>query len=210
MIYLALAILYLLILDRPTFQLLKLPLVQHLFGAALCLLMVLWQLKGQLPDSPPVHFLGVTTLVIVLGLRLSLLLVPLALLIPPPVLALVNNTQISIDELQLWQWLAVVVAVIQSYLVLLASQKWLPRQLFVVIFVGGFFNSILSSVTYLLLQALGYSWLGTAPNLTSDYLLIIPLLAFPEGLLNGMALTMLLVYRPEWLKHSLWNELPRP
>lgn len=210
MIYLALAILYLLILDRPTFQLLKLPLVQHLFGAALCLLMVLWQLKGQLPDSPPVHFIGVTTLVIVLGLRLSLLLVPLALLIPPPVLALVNNTQISIDELQLWQWLAVVVAVIQSYLVLLASQKWLPRQLFVVIFVGGFFNSILSSVTYLLLQALGYSWLGTAPNLTSDYLLITPLLAFPEGLLNGMALTMLLVYRPEWLKHSLWNELPRP
>mgnify|MGYP003504166989 FL=1 len=210
MIYLALAILYLLILDRPTFQLLKLPLVQHLFGAALCLLMVLWQLKGQLPDSPPVHFLGVTTLVIVLGLRLSLLLVPLALLIPPPVLALVNNTQISIDELQLWQWLAVAVAVIQSYLVLLASQKWLPRQLFVVIFVGGFFNSILSSVTYLLLQALGYSWLGTASNLTSDYLLITPLLAFPEGLLNGMALTMLLVYRPEWLKHSLWNELPRP
>ncbi len=210
MIYLALAILYLLILDRPTFQLLKLPLVQHLFGAALCLLMVLWPLKGQLPDSPPVHFLGVTTLVIVLGLRLSLLLVPLALLIPPPVLALVNNTQISIDELQLWQWLAVAVAVIQSYLVLLASQKWLPRQLFVVIFVGGFFNSILSSVTYLLLQALGYSWLGTAPNLTSDYLLITPLLAFPEGLLNGMALTMLLVYRPEWLKHSLWNELPRP
>ncbi len=210
MIYLALAILYLLILDRPTFQLLKLPLVQHLFGAALCLLMVLWQLKGQLPDSPPVHFIGVTTLVIVLGLRLSLLLVPLALLIPPPVLALVNNTQISIDELQLWQWLAVVVAVIQSYLVLLASQKWLPRQLFVVIFVGGFFNSILSSVTYLLLQALGYSWLGTASNLTSDYLLITPLLAFPEGLLNGMALTMLLVYRPEWLKHSLWNELPRP
>lgn len=210
MIYIALAILYLLILDRPTFQLLKLPLVQHLFGAALCLLMVLWQLKGQLPDSPPVHFLGVTTLVIVLGLRLSLLLVPLALLIPPPVLALVNNTQISIDELQLWQWLAVAVAVIQSYLVLLASQKWLPRQLFVVIFVGGFFNSILSSVTYLLLQALGYSWLGTASNLTSDYLLITPLLAFPEGLLNGMALTMLLVYRPEWLKHSLWNELPRP
>ena len=210
MIYLALAILYLLILDRPTFQLLKLPLVQHLFGAALCLLMVLWQLKGQLPESPPVHFLGVTTLVIVLGLRLSLLLVPLALLIPPPVLSLVNNTQISIDELQLWQWLAVAVAVIQSYLVLVASQRWLPRQLFVVIFVGGFFNSILSSVTYLLLQALGYSWLGTAPNLTSDYLLITPLLAFPEGLLNGMALTMLLVYRPEWLKHSLWHELPRP
>lgn len=210
MIYLALAILYLLILDRPTLQLLKRPLVQHLFGAALCLLMVLWQLKGQLPESPPIHFLGVTTLVIVLGVRLSLLVLPLALLIPLPLLALMNGTQISIDELQLWQWWAIAVALLQSYFVLLASQKWLPRQLFVVIFVGGFFNSILSSITYLLLQALGYNWLSAAPNVTGDYLLITPLLAFPEGLLNGMALTMLLVYRPEWLKHSLWHELPRP
>lgn len=210
MIYLALAILYLLILDRPTLQLLKLPLVQHLFGAALCLLMVLWQLKGQLPESPPIHFLGVTTLVIVLGVRLSLLVLPLALLIPLPLLALINGTQISIDELQLWQWWAIAVVLLQSYLVLLASQKWLPRQLFVVIFVGGFFNSILSSITYLLLQAFGYNWLSAAPNVTGDYLLITPLLAFPEGLLNGMALTMLLVYRPEWLKHSLWHELPRP
>ncbi len=210
MIYLALAILYLLILDRPTLQLLKRPLVQHLFGAALCLLMVLWQLKGQLPESPPIHFLGVTTLVIVLGVRLSLLVLPLALLIPLPLLALMNGTQISIDELQLWQWWAIAVALLQSYFVLLASQKWLPRQLFVVIFVGGFFNSILSSITYLLLQALGYNWLSAAPNVTGDYLLITPLLAFPEGLLNGMALTMLLVYRPEWLKHSLWHELPGP
>ncbi len=210
MIWLTLAVLYFMVLDRTTFQLLKLPLVQHLFGAAACLLMVLWQLKGQLPDSPPIHFLGVTTLVIVLGLRLSLLLVPIALLVPLPLLALTDAKPFTNLELQLWQWLAIVIAMLQSYLLLLASQKWLPRQLFVVIFVGGFFNSILSSITYLLVQALGYTWFGSTNNVTSDYLLITPLLAFPEGLLNGMALTMLLVYKPEWLKHSLWHELPRP
>lgn len=210
MIYAALAFLYYLILDRQTFNLLRLPLVQQLFGAAGCMLLVLWQLKAQLPETPPIHFLGVTTLVIVLGLRLSLLLIPLPLLLPVPMLWLIGSGFLSLDSLLIWQWFALLLAAIQSYLLLLASQKWLPKQLFVVIFVGGFFNSMLSSVSYLLLMAIGHYWLGQHTHFASDYLLITPLLAFPEGLLNGMALTMLLVYRPEWLKHSLWHDLPKP
>ncbi len=210
MIYAFLAFLYYLILDRQTFNLLRLPLVQQLFGAAGCMLLVLWQLKGQLPETPPIHFLGMTTLVIVLGLRLSLLLIPLPLLLPVPMLWLIGSGFLSLDSLLIWQWFALLLAAMQSYLLLLASQKWLPKQLFVVIFVGGFFNSMLSSVSYLLLMAIGHYWLGQQTHFASDYLLITPLLAFPEGLLNGMALTMLLVYRPEWLKHSLWHDLPKP
>lgn len=30
--------------------------------------------------------------------------------------------------------------------------------------------------------------------------IFVPLLAFPEGLLNGMALAILAVFRPEWLR----------
>jgi len=203
MIYSALAFLYYLVLDRPTFNLLKQPLVQHLFGASTCFLVVLWQLKGQLPESPPIHFLGVTTVVVILGLRLSLLMVPLALLLPLPLLAFLKSQPMAVDELQFWQWFSLLFTVVQSYLLLRISQNCLPKHLFVVIFVGGFLNSILSSISYLLLMALGYFWLGQNQNFAADYLMITPLLAFPEGLLNGMALTMLLVYRPEWLKYSL-------
>lgn len=209
MIYLALIGLYLLILDRSAVKLLKQPLVQQLLAATVCILMVLWQLKGQLPGSPPIHFLGVTCLVLVLGLRLSLLVVPIALFMPMPLLALLKSQQLTVDQLLIWQWLCLLFAVIQSYLVLLLSQKWLPRQLFVVIFVGGFFNSILSSISYLILMALGFYWFTDTTSISIDYLMIIPLLAFPEGLLNGMTLTMLLVFKPQWLKYSLWQEQPR-
>lgn len=209
MIYLALIGLYLLILDRSAVKLLKQPLVQQLLAATVCILMVLWQLKGQLPGSPPVHFLGVTCLVLVLGLRLSLLVVPIALFMPMPLLALLKSQQLIVDQLLIWQWLCLLFAVIQSYLVLLLSQKWLPRKLFVVIFVGGFFNSILSSISYLILMALGFYWFTDTTSFSIDYLMITPLLAFPEGLLNGMALTMLLVFKPQWLKYSLWQEQPR-
>lgn len=209
MIYLALIGLYLLILDRSAVKLLKQPLVQQLLAATVCILMVLWQLKGQLPGSPPIHFLGVTCLVLVLGLRLSLLVVPIALFMPMPLLALLKSQQLTVDQLLIWQWLCLLFAVIQSYLVLLLSQKWLPRQLFVVIFVGGFFNSILSSISYLILMALGFYWFTDTTSFSIDYLMITPLLAFPEGLLNGMTLTMLLVFKPQWLKYSLWQEQPR-
>lgn len=35
--------------------------------------------------------------------------------------------------------------------------------------------------------------------ISADYLSIWPLLLFPEALLNGMAMTLLAVYRPHWV-----------
>ncbi len=206
MIYLTLAVLYYLMLDRPSLQLLRLPLVQHLFGAAICCLMVLWQLKTDLQSTPPIHFLGVTILVIVLGLRLSMLVVPFALLLPVPLLAYLKSQSITIGLVELMQWFGLIFAITQSYLGVLACHKWLPRHLFVVIFVSGFFNSMLSALSYMAVLWLGFSLFELQTPLNKDYLLIMPLLALPEGLLNGMVLTLLLVYRPDWLKYSLWQD----
>ena len=37
-------------------------------------------------------------------------------------------------------------------------------------------------------------------NIWQNYLVITPLVMFPEALLNGMAVTLMVVYKPEWLK----------
>ncbi len=206
MIYLILAVLYVLMLDRSSLKLLRLPLVQHLFGAAICCLMVLWQLKTELQATPPIHFLGITTLVIVLGLRLSVLAIPFALLLPIPLLASLKGQAIAIELVDFIQWFGLIFAAIQSYLGLLACHRWLPRHLFVVIFVSGFFNSMLCALSYMGVLWLGFSLFDVRTPLNSDYLMIMPLLALPEGLLNGMVLTLLLVYRPDWLKYSLWQD----
>ena len=50
---------------------------------------------------------------------------------------------------------------------------------------------------------------GIQDQLKSD--ILIPLLAFPEALLNGMAVTLLVVYQPQWLfdysdREYLWRK----
>lgn len=44
-----------------------------------------------------------------------------------------------------------------------------------------------------------YSW----QVIMDSYLGILPLLLFPEGLLNGMLITVLVIFRPEWMRTYL-------
>ena len=41
-----------------------------------------------------------------------------------------------------------------------------------------------------------YDW----TTISDNYMIFLPLLAFPEGLLNGMAVAILVVFKPEWLR----------
>ncbi len=202
----ALALLYYLVLDRKVLPLLQQPLVQALFIGAILVQTVLWQLKAQLPGFPPLHFLGVTCVTLMLGLRLSLLSIPLALTLPLVATAVYQSWQgIAApgwpDSPFYLQWLALALVAVQSYLSYLLIARYLPAHLFVAIFVSGFLNSLLCGAAFVLWQGLGQFVLAEQASTTqlSEYLLIMPLLAMPEALLNGMALTLLLVYRPHWV-----------
>lgn len=82
------------------------------------------------------------------------------------------------------------------------SYHYLPRNIFVFIFVAGFFNGALTGSAHLLVSGLYYWFTGNHDwtTIVDNYLVFIPLLAFPEGLLNGMSLTMFTVFKPEWLR----------
>ncbi len=195
-----LMLVYYLVLDRKVWHLLRQPLLQALCVGALLALCVLWQLKAQLPDLPPVHFLGITTIALLLGLRLTILVIPLALLLPQLAALLLHQPVAELNAILL-QWTALTLVALQSYgCYLLASHK-LPQHLFVAIFVSGFLNGLLSALTFVALLALGFFGVLAAGESSQigDFLLVMPLLAMPEALLNGMALTLLLVYKPHWV-----------
>lgn len=201
-----LALIYYLVLDRKVLPLLRQPLVQALFLGAVTAQTVLWQLQAQLPGSPPLHFLGVTCVTLLLGLRLSLLTIPLALTLPLAATALYHSwlgtpALLWPDAAFYLRWLALTLVALQSYLSYLLIARYLPAHLFVAIFVSGFLNSLLCGAAFVLWQGLGQFALADAASTTqlSEFLLIMPLLAMPEALLNGMALTLLLVYRPHWV-----------
>ena len=126
-------------------------------------------------------------------------------------MALVVTTLFGVD-----QWSAfgdnllfgVVWPVSFSYFVFLLTYSYLPRQLFVYIFVAGFFNAALTMTVQMLAMASYYSWKGIYgwDVLVDDYLLILPLMLLPEGLINGMALVALVMYKPEWVCTFLDND----
>lgn len=197
---LLLVVVYYLVLDRKVWALLRQPLLQSLFLGAVIAAAVLWQLKAQLPDLPAVHFLGMTTITLLLGLRLAVLVIPLALLLPA-LTGIAFGQPPPAAELLLMQWTVLLLVAIQSYASYMLISLKLPNHLFVSIFVSGFLNSLFAALAYVLWLSVGFfGVLGQGDTQQfSEFLLIMPLLAMPEALLNGMALTLLLVYKPHWV-----------
>ncbi|EKE70989.1 energy-coupling factor ABC transporter permease [Gallaecimonas xiamenensis] len=165
------------------------------FGSGLALL-ALWLLQAGIEDGLEVHFLGLTTVTLVLGWRLALLagLLPLGLL--------------TLTGLEQWQHLGpncafgLALPVLVSEAVRQGVARYLPHHLFVYFFCTGFFNAALALVAHMLAMAAWFYWAEgfDGRQVLDNYLILMPLLAFPEALLNGMAVTMLTLYRPQWLK----------
>lgn len=161
-------------------------------GASICVLALLWQTDATVLDALSIHFLALTSLMLVFGLRLSCLLFVLVitlqwLMTPQP-----------LDQL-LWTLVCGWLVLLLNYGVYLLCFHYLQRHLFVYLFVGAFLNSAFGLVVFMLLQAWYQADLYSANQLYDGYLIFIPLAALPEALLNGMAMTLLVIYKPEWV-----------
>ncbi|MFQ2210075.1 hypothetical protein BFW25_16535 [Aeromonas caviae] len=171
------------------------PLYQHLCLGGAIVLVPLWTLRAGLHEGLEIHFLGLTSLTLLLGWRLALL---------APCLTLQLLAYFGVIPLADIGWQALIgvaLPVATSWLLFLGSWAWLPRHLFVYLFVAAFLGGALSISAKVLASALlmgvsgTYSW----HTISADYLSIWPLLLFPEALLNGMTMTLLAVYRPHWV-----------
>ncbi|WP_323905157.1 energy-coupling factor ABC transporter permease [Aeromonas caviae] len=171
------------------------PLYQHLCLGGAIVLVPLWTLRAGLHEGLEIHFLGLTSLTLLLGWRLALLAPCLTLLL------LAYFGVIPLVDIGWQALIGVALPVATSWLLFLGSWAWLPRHLFVYLFVAAFLGGALSISAKVIASALlmgvsgTYSW----HTISADYLSIWPLLLFPEALLNGMTMTLLAVYRPHWV-----------
>ncbi len=171
------------------------PLYQHLCLGGAIVLVPLWTLRAGLHEGLEIHFLGLTSLTLLLGWRLALLAPCLTLLL------LAYFGVIPLADIGWQALIGVALPVATSWLLFLGSWAWLPRHLFVYLFVAAFLGGALSISAKVIASALlmgvsgTYSWY----TISADYLSIWPLLLFPEALLNGMTMTLLAVYRPHWV-----------
>lgn len=170
-------------------------LLQHLSLGGIAILSFIWMMSARLDQGLSIHFLGITALTLMLGYRRALL--------SAAVIVLVNQ---AFND---YQWSALsslylthgVVPATLTYAAYAFIYHRLPRHPFVYIFVTAFITGALAiAFTHLThsLWALS-SGLLSWDAIWNNYALITPLVMFPEALLNGMAVTLMLVYKPDWL-----------
>jgi len=155
----------------------------------------LWLINASITVGIHLHFLGLATLMLMFGWRLATFI---ALL---PVLFFSTFVLKQPFDFAVYGLVAVSLPLFLCYVVYSQVFKYLPHHLFVYIFCGAFMNGFLSILFHMLPWS-GWLWMSGVYDwsyLTDNYLLLIPLLAFPEALLNGMAVTLMVVYRPNWL-----------
>ena len=163
-------------------------------GTVVCL-MVLWRISAEVHPGQAVHFLGATLVALMFGARLGLM--ALAALMGSPC-AIV---ELELRALSLNALVMAVVPIVASRAMLGVYRRLLPRHPFVYIFVPGLFGGAIAMLATGAGAVAVLASAGVYPlqSLTGEYLLFFVLLAWGEAFLTAGAVTLLLVYRPEWL-----------
>ena len=98
--------------------------------------------------------------------------------------------------------LLVLIPVLVTELCALRVERAQPRNLFVYIFFSGFFPAALA-VLLCILVGLGVLWvdgLFPMPPWLGDFVGYLWMVIFPEAFINGMIVTALVVFYPDWLE----------
>lgn len=165
-----------------------------LLNAFAILLLINW-LRLSLPTSPDIHFLLISALTLTLGFRLALYCAT-AVLVLMAVVGMSPPAQLGINGLCF-----VLLPVLQAYLIYTIAFHRLPRHFFSYIFLCAFLPGALTLALSMLLAGQAYLAQGLYSEevISQHYYPIILLMVFPEALLNGIIMTLLVLYRPEWV-----------
>jgi len=169
---------------------------QHLFFAACLGLSLLWLVRAGITPGLAVHFLGVTAVTLLVGWPLAILA------------TLAASVAVAVGLHQSWLMvvfeftLSGVLPVLVSQGVRLALERLFPPHLFIYLLGGAFAGGILAGLVSRGSTALVLLFSGTyaADRIGSEMAVIVGLTALPEGVINGMIISVLAVYRPKWLK----------
>lgn len=97
-------------------------------------------------------------------------------------------------------------AVLTTYLVHRAAREHLPRHFFVYVFVscvlGGALAMLASRLAGMAMLVVCGAY-SPETLVRGDFLLLLPLMMFPEAFVNGGLMTLLVAYRPEWVSSFL-------
>ncbi len=158
-------------------------------------LLLIWAMKAGVAPGLELHLLGVTLATLMFGWQFAVLAVGVVLL---------GNTSYGHGSWPSFGWnglLLICLPVLVSWVVLRFSERRLPGNFFIYIFVAAFFGAALAMLsvgvvsTMLLWMVGAYPWQPLMDQYTVNYMLLV----FPEAFLTGAMMTIFVVYRPTWV-----------
>ncbi|MDZ7787009.1 MAG: energy-coupling factor ABC transporter permease [Halofilum sp. (in: g-proteobacteria)] len=172
------------------------PVAQHLVGGATLVLIGFWLVRAGITPGLSAHFLGVTALTLLVGWPLAILVT----LVASVTIGAVGVTPWSLVPLEFVAGGVLPVAV--SHGIRIGLERMLPPNLFVYLlgcgFAGGVVAGLVSRGTNAALLLLSGAW--ESGRVGDELGVIVALLTLPEGVINGMIVSVLAVYRPDWVK----------
>ncbi len=167
----------------------------HVFLGSCVVLMMLWSLKAGILPGLTFHLLGVTALTLMLGWQLAFVAVTLV------VIGITWNGAAGWFSASLNIMVMGALPILVTQALLVYVQRRLPHNLFVYIF----FNAFLAAGLSMLAVGMCATWLliisgvYSLASLGYDFLPFLPLISLPEAIINGMLVTVFVVYRPHWV-----------
>lgn len=175
---------------------------QHLvFGSAACVF-ILWMFRTGIYDGLNVHFLWLSALTLLLGFRWAIFSASIALL------GVTLFGKESIDMLGVNFLLGILAPISLTYGIYSLTFHKLPRHIFTYIFLCAFIPGALT-IALKMLALSGYFYLDGLYSwhiIEDNYLMISTLMLFPEAMFNGMTITLLIIYKPEWV-YTFYDKL---
>ncbi|PKO85344.1 MAG: hypothetical protein CVU18_20640 [Betaproteobacteria bacterium HGW-Betaproteobacteria-12] len=167
----------------------------HLWLGMVVVLTLLWSLKAGVKPGLNLHLLGATVFTLSFGPHLAFIGLSLV------VAGVTLNADAGLFAYAANTLLAAGVGVGLSQLLYRILSAVLPRQLFVFIFVHGFFAAALTvlGVGFVISVTLALAGVYEWDYLFGEYFPYFFLLGFAEAWLSGMVITLFVVYRPTWV-----------
>jgi uncharacterized membrane protein len=166
----------------------------HVLLGSSVILWMIWRLSGGITEGMEFHLLLVTTTTLMFGWPFAVINVSLA--------------QLGLTLIGEADWVSYslntlcngIVPIGVTYWLFRFTFVWLPKHFFVYIFICAFAGGALAMLASRLIgmEILLSSHTYDLVSLGDEPLFIVVML-FPEAFINGMLMTLLVVYRPQWV-----------
>jgi uncharacterized membrane protein len=175
---------------------------QQVYFGAVVVVLLLWLMHGGIQRGLDYHLLGATGLTLLFEWQFALFAISLVLAV---------TTWQGTAGWEAFGINALVMGMVPiafTRLLLYASQRWLAHNYFIYVFVNAFLAGALSILLAGLASGALQQVAAVQPGDTvvNNFLMILPMLMFGEGFMNGAALSLIVAYRPAWVStfHDRW------